>query len=136
MYDHFCKLRDLSAKKAPTNCEGAFLVVLFILICYYGFMDGIIQTVISAGIAAVASIIGSYLSVQRGNHEREIRDAKREQSQADRLNNIDNSIAKLERKVDIHNGYAEKFGIAAKEMAVMARDIEYTKEKLDRIINQ
>ena len=80
-------------------------------------------------ITAVAGITGAYLAVRKGNQEQEIKNAQREQRQSDRLDNIDEKITTLERKVDIHNGYAEKLGDISKNMAVMAKDIEYLKER-------
>lgn len=78
-------------------------------------------------ITAVAGVTGAYLAVRKGNQEQEIKNAQREQRQSDRLDNIDEKITTLERKVDIHNGYAEKLGDISKNMAVMAKDIEYLK---------
>ena len=80
-------------------------------------------------ITAVAGVTGAYLAVRKGNQEQEIKNAQREQRQSDRLDNIDEKITTLERKVDIHNGYAEKLGDISKNMAVMAKDIEYLKER-------
>ena len=80
-------------------------------------------------ITAVAGITGAYLAVRKGNQEQEIKNAQREQRQSDRLDNIEGKITTLERKVDIHNGYAEKLGDISKNMAVMAKDIEYLKER-------
>ena len=80
-------------------------------------------------ITAVASVAAAYLAVRKGNQEQEIKNAQREQRQSDRLDNIEDKITTLERKVDIHNGYAEKLGDISKNMAVMAKDIEYLKER-------
>lgn len=83
----------------------------------------IIVAIISSG----GGIIGAYLAVQKGNRENEIKDAQREQRQSDRLDRIDEKIERLEKKVDVHNGYAEKFGTIAQNMTAMAKDIEYLK---------
>lgn len=80
-------------------------------------------------ITAVASVAAAYLAVRKSYQEQEIRNAQREQRQSDRLDNIDEKITTLERKVDIHNGYAEKLGDISKNMAVMAKDIEYLKQR-------
>lgn len=80
-------------------------------------------------VTALAGIIGAYLAVRKGNQEREIKDAQREQRQSDRLDVIDEKISRLEKKVDVHNGYAEKFAENSKALAVMAKDIEYLKRK-------
>lgn len=65
--------------------------------------------IIVALISSVGGIIGAYLAVQKGNREREIKDAQREQRQADRLDSIDEKIKRLEKKVDEHNEYGRKF---------------------------
>jgi hypothetical protein len=78
--------------------------------------------IIVAIISCLGGIIGAFLAVRKGNRENEIRDAQREQRQIDRLDRIDEKILSLEHKVDIHNGYAEKF-------ASIAKDIEYLKTK-------
>ena len=80
-------------------------------------------------VTALAGIVGAYLAVRKGNQEREIKDAQREQRQSDRLDVIDEKISRLEKKVDVHNGYAEKFAENNKTLAVMAKDIEYLKSR-------
>ena len=85
--------------------------------------------IIVALISSVGGIIGAYLAVQKGNREREIKDAQREQRQADRLDSIDEKIKRLEKKVDEHNEYGRKFGEVATSLVSMAKDIEYLKSK-------
>ena len=85
--------------------------------------------IIVAIISSLGGIIGAYLAVQKGNQEREIKDAQREQRQADRLDVIDEKISRLEKKVDEHNGYGKKFGEVATSLVSMAKDIEYLKSK-------
>lgn len=88
-----------------------------------------ITSIVVALISATGGVLGAAMAVRRGNRENEVKDALREQRQSDRLDRIDEKIAELSKKVDVHNGYAEKFGDVAKSMAVMARDIEYLKSK-------
>lgn len=80
-------------------------------------------------VTALAGIVGAYLAVRKGNQEREIKDAQREQRQSDRLDVIDEKISRLEKKVDEHNGYGKKFGEVATSLVSMAKDIEYLKSK-------
>jgi hypothetical protein len=82
------------------------------------------ETVLVAVIAAISSVVGSYtankaISEKKGR-EAEIAAAQREQRQQDRLESI-------ERKLDIHNGYAEKLGAIQMDMAAIHKDIEYLK---------
>lgn len=85
--------------------------------------------IIVALISSIGGIIGAYLAVQKGNRERDIKDAQREQRQADRLDSIDEKIKRLEKKVDEHNEYGKKFGEVATSLVSMAKDIEYLKSK-------
>jgi len=41
-------------------------------------------------------------------------------------------LKELERKVDIHNGYAEKFADINVSLAGMAKDIEYIKKAVEK----
>ena len=91
-------------------------------------MESFVPIIVSI-IGAVATIAGAFIAVNKGNREKEIKDAQREQRQSDRLDSIEERIANLSKKVDIHNGYAEKFGQVATNMALMAKDIEYLKNK-------
>ena len=92
-------------------------------------MNDNVIPIIVALISAGGGVIGASLAVRKGNKEQEIKDAQREQRQSDRLDSIEERIANLSKKVDIHNGYAEKFGQVATNMALMAKDIEYLKNK-------
>lgn len=85
--------------------------------------------IVVALISSLGGIIGAYLAVQKGNQERDIKDAQREQRQADRLDSIDEKMVRMEKKIDEHNGYGRKFGEVATAMAVMAKDIEYLKSR-------
>ena len=86
-------------------------------------------SIIVALISSLGGIIGAYLAVQKGNREQDIKDAQREQRQADRLDSIEEKIQKLEKKVDEHNEYGRKFGEVATSLVAMAKDIEYLKSK-------
>lgn len=85
--------------------------------------------IIVAIISSVGGIVGAYLAVRRGSQEQEIKNAQREQRQADRLDSIDEKIKRLEKKVDEHNEYGRKFGEVATSLVSMAKDIEYLKSK-------
>lgn len=87
-------------------------------------------SIIVALISSLGGIIGAYLAVQKGNREQDIKDAQREQRQADRLDSIEEKIQKLEKKVVEHNEYGRKFGEVATSLVAMAKDIEYLKSNL------
>lgn len=113
------------------NYEGWFFGVAKLFRLFYnrsmGTLD--ITVILSTTITAAASVLGAYIAVQKGNHEREIKDAQREQRQADRLDNLDEKICRLEKKVDEHNNYGKKFGEVATNMTAMSKDIEYLKQR-------
>lgn len=112
-------VEDLYAKKPPLR--GWFFGVAYVTIKAkeaYRMTETVICTIITA----VAGVVGAYAAVQKGRREDAIKDAQREQRQADRLETI-------ERKLDVHNGYAVKLGEISKSMVAMQKDIEYLKSK-------
>ncbi len=82
--------------------------------------------IIVAIIAGVASIAGAYIATKsamdKKSREDAIRDAQREQRQADQLESI-------KQKLDIHNGYAEKLGEIQLDIAGIHKDIEFLREQ-------
>lgn len=79
-------------------------------------------TVITALITAGASIFGSWMVSTKQRRDDAVKEAQREQKQADRLDNI-------EKKLDIHNGYAEKFTKITENIIKMEKDIEFLKQR-------
>lgn len=81
--------------------------------------------IIVAFITGTASVIGAYMATKsamdKKSREDAIVDAQREQRQSDRLDAI-------ERKLDIHNGYAEKIGEIQLDIAGIHKDIEYLRK--------
>nr|DAP29456.1 MAG TPA: hypothetical protein [Caudoviricetes sp.] len=86
-----------------------------------------LSSIIVALISAAGSIFGANLAVRKKAREDEIKDAVREQRQLDLFQSINEKIERLEKKVDTHNGYAEKFAETSKNLAVIAKEIEYLK---------
>ena len=75
------------------------------------------DTVLAALIGAIASIIVNLISSASRRKKREIEDAVREEKLESRLSSIEN-------KLDTHNGYAEKIGGMAIDIAVIKNDIK------------
>lgn len=89
-------------------------------------MLGEIIVAVITGILAVAGSYASNLAITRKKEREEaIKDAERETRQSMRLDSI-------EKKLDIHNGYAEKFGDIQKDIAVIRNDIKYLKKEHER----
>lgn len=84
------------------------------------------EAIIIATIPAIASVIGAFIAarsaVDKKTHEDDIKDAQREQRQQDQLEEI-------KRKLDIHNGYAEKLGDIQLDIASIHKDIEYLRKR-------
>lgn len=87
------------------------------------------EAVLVAIITGFFSVLGNAFISRKKSQEDAVKDAQREQRQLDRLERIEEKMSSLEHKVDIHNGYAEKFGEIATRMTSMAKDIEYMKGK-------
>ena len=79
-------------------------------------MNPTVATIVAALIAAFASMFGSWLIYRKESKSQIEKFAKNEQRTMDRLEAI-------EKKLDIHNGYAEKFGTIQVDIAEMKADI-------------
>lgn len=92
------------------------------------------EAVLIALVTGVLAVIGSYAGnvaiTRKKNQEDAIRDAQREQRQSDRLDHIENRLSTIEKKLDEHNHYAEKFGEIRDDITKIQKDVEYLgKEK-------
>lgn len=84
--------------------------------------------VISAVITGAVTLIVGYFGYLKIHKETEVKDAIREQKQIDRLDRIEDKISTLSTKVDVHNGYAEKFAQISEDIKLIKKDIEYIKK--------
>lgn len=82
--------------------------------------DGVTEAVVVALIAAGASVVCEVIISEASKKKAAVEDAKREQKISDRLDSI-------ETKLDIHNGYAEKFTDIQLDIAVIKNDIKNMK---------
>ena len=73
--------------------------------------------VIVALITGVCSVIGQWLISRSQNAQRKVEEAVRDARLEDRLKAV-------ERKLDVHNGYAEKFTEISTDIAVIKNDIK------------
>jgi hypothetical protein len=74
------------------------------------------EAVIVALITAVGAVLGQWLISRRQNEDRKTADAVRDAR-------IDDRMAAVEKKLDIHNGYAEKLGEIQQDIAVIKTEI-------------
>jgi hypothetical protein len=73
--------------------------------------------IIVAVIAAGGSVLGQWLISRKQNSDRRLEEAKRDVRIEDRLQAV-------EKKLDIHNGYAEKFASIGADSSVIKNDIK------------
>ncbi len=86
------------------------------------------ENIIVALITGVCAIVGQYLISQKKTRDDEIKDAQREQKQLDQLEAMDERFKVIEKKLDEHNGYAEKFGEISTSIVAIRKDLEYLKK--------
>lgn len=84
--------------------------------------------IIVALITGLCAVFGQYLISRKKTREDEIKDAQREQKQLDRLDSIDEKFKIVDKKLDEHNGYAEKFASISTSIVSIKKDIEYIKK--------
>lgn len=75
------------------------------------------DAIIVALITGLCAVIGNWLISHQQTEKRRVEDAVRDARQEDRLSAI-------EHKLDIHNGYAEKFSEIGKDIAVIKTEIK------------
>ena len=75
------------------------------------------EAVLIALITGLCSVIGNWFISRSQSEKRKIEDAVRDARQEDRLSSI-------EKKLDIHNGYAERFAEIGTDIAVIKNDIK------------
>lgn len=87
----------------------------------------------SAIIVGVLAVFGSYAGnvavATKKSQEEAIRDAEREQKQKDQLMAILDEQVEIKKRLDQHNGYAEKFVQTKESIIAIQKDIEYLKER-------
>ena len=84
--------------------------------------ENIIVALITGILAVIGSVTSNIVLIGKKSKQDAIKDAERETRQSMRLDSI-------EKKLDIHNGYAEKFGDIQKDIAVVKKDIEYLRKE-------
>lgn len=79
------------------------------------------ESVLVAIITGAFTLIGTWLMHKKKSQNDAVKQAVREQIKEDKLANI-------ERKLDIHNGYAKKLDNISKSIVAIKKDIQYLKE--------
>ena len=84
--------------------------------------------IITAIIGAVAVILSAILGYFSAVRKHEVEDAKREQEQKDLFKEIFNQMSSIEKRLDEHNRYVEKYVETAKTLVAIQKDIAFLKE--------
>ena len=78
------------------------------------------DAIIVAIIAAAASILGQWLISRKQAQDKAVADARRDER-------LELRLSAVEQKLDVHNGYAERFAEIGKDIAVIKTQIEELK---------
>ena len=83
----------------------------------------ITENIIVAVITGVFATIGVVVTNYASNKKNSIDQAKRDQQ-------IQDEIENLSKRVDVHNGYAEKFAESTNNISLLQKDVEYIKGEI------
>lgn len=86
--------------------------------------DAVIVGLISVAGSIIVQLIVSYSR----NRENDAKMAAHEQEQKDALDSVKIEMEEVKKKLDIHNGYAEKIGGIQRDIAVIKTDLSYLKK--------
>ena len=84
--------------------------------------ESIAVAVITGVLAVVGTWVGNVSVSRKKTREDAIREARRDQELKDKLD-------RLEKKVDEHNGWGEKFGDIKRDIAVIKTEIEILRKE-------
>lgn len=90
-------------------------------------MDMIISTSITAAAAIIGAILG-YIGKRKVDA---IKEAQREQVQNDKMDRILDEQREMRAQLKEHNGYAEKFSVYSKDLAILNEKLTYTNKAID-----
>ena len=88
----------------------------------------ITENIIVAIITGLFATAGVIISNSTSNKKNAIEQAKRDTQ-------LDDSIKELSKRVDSHNGYAEKFAQSTESILLLQKDIEYIKNDIKELKN-
>ena len=86
------------------------------------------SNIVVAIITGCVTLIGYSIKSSRKSKADAIKEATREQEQKDQFDTIGRRLDNIEKKLDEHNHYAEKFGTVEVSLVSIAKDIEYLKK--------
>ena len=81
-------------------------------------------------ISVVGSIIVQLIVSASKTKETNATIAAHEQKQQDIIDGIKIELVEVKKRLDSHNGYAEKFADARRDIAITQKDVEFIKEQM------
>lgn len=93
----------------------------------------IIVPMISGILAVLGSFVGNYALSLKKSRENAIKEAEHEQEQKDQLDMILREQQEIKKRLDIHNGYAEKFAKNNEQLAVFSERLNATNRAMDKL---
>ena len=88
------------------------------------------DVVLVAVLGLVGTVFGGFAGFEHKSRQQAVKDAEREQLQADQHNQLMAELERVNRRLDEHNGYAEKFAESSVAITALQKDVEYIKEKI------
>lgn len=92
---------------------------------YMNISDAIVVALIAAGV----NILVAFLQNRTKGVERERKEASRNQYIDDVIERFDERLDTIDKKIDEHNHYAQKFDEVNKKIDLLQKDFEYLREK-------
>lgn len=89
--------------------------------------------IIVACIAALGGGLGASAASKKEAAKQAIINAQHEQKQQDTLDEVKTEIVEVKKRLDDHNGYAEKFAQASKDISLLQKDVGYIKEDVKEL---
>lgn len=87
-----------------------------------------IVPIITGALGAIGVIVVQWLKNRASGREHDIKAALHEQAQDNVHEIIMKRLDDIEKKLDIHNGYAQKFADTTNAITAIQKDIEYMKK--------
>lgn len=85
-------------------------------------MESVVIALITGVLAVIGAYVGNVAISRKKSREDAIREAEREARQAIIMD-------RLEKKVDEHNGYAQKFEEIGKDIAIIKTELEFLRKE-------
>lgn len=94
--------------------------------------DAIIVGIISVVGSIIVQLIVSHSKTRETNATL----AAHEQKQQDAIDGVKEELVSVKKRLDSHNGYAEKFAAASKDLALTQKDVAITQKDIEFIKKQ